>query len=255
MPTEIKMPALSPTMEEGKLARWLVKEGDEVASGDIIAEIETDKATMEFEAVDEGVIASIAVAEGTEKVKVGTVIATITVEGEDAAEAERAPAQAGTSAEPIPARAESVEAPSSPLSSAHVANEKSSPLTSSGQSDSRIVASPLARRLAAEKGVDLESVNGSGPHGRIIKADVDGATPGTAKPAAAPRQAANTSAPPTEAVKAATVLVGAHYQPSVRRILKLIEADTDRNLKQLLGEAINDLAVKYGKPQPYGGEA
>jgi hypothetical protein len=88
-----------------------------------------------------------------------------------------------------------------------------------------------------------------------VLASAAGKAQSPAKPAAAPRQAANTSAPPTEAVKAATVLVGAHYQPSVRRILKLIEADTDRNLKQLLGEAINDLAVKYGKPQPYGGEA
>ncbi len=186
MPTEIKMPALSPTMEEGKLARWLVKEGDEVASGDIIAEIETDKATMEFEAVDEGVIASIAVPEGTEKVKVGTVIATITVEGEP----DQAPSKAASTEKAPQAK----EAPALAVTQQEVKPVAPPPIASAPPAlpakDGRIVASPLARRLAAEKGVDLEGVSGSGPHGRIIKADVDGATPGTAKPAAAPPAAA-----------------------------------------------------------------
>ncbi len=147
MPTEIKMPALSPTMEEGKLARWLVKEGDEVASGDIIAEIETDKATMEFEAVDEGVIASIAVAEGTEKVKVGTVIATLTVEGEE----KGVPAQAGTS----PEKAQVNEAPAlaaaqqeaKPAASPSPAASAPPPLPAKEGRDSSIAAgAPACRR-------------------------------------------------------------------------------------------------------------
>jgi pyruvate dehydrogenase E2 component (dihydrolipoamide acetyltransferase) len=187
MPTEIKMPALSPTMEEGKLAKWLVKEGDEVSSGDILAEIETDKATMEFEAVDEGVIVSIAVPEGTEKVKVGTVIATLAGENEG----DGVPAKAGTSGEEKPPQ----EAPASAGAQASVvaapppAAASPTPPAAIQHKDGRIVASPLAKRLAAEKGVDLGQVSGSGPHGRIVKADVDSAAPGTAKPAAAPAAA------------------------------------------------------------------
>jgi len=183
MPIAIKMPALSPTMEEGTLARWLVKVGDKVRSGDIMAEIETDKATMEFEAVDEGTIADIAVAEGTEGVKVGTVIATLAEEGEDVAAAKVAAPAPAPAARPEPAHAEPVEvraptpAPSAP------------PSTSSGRADvgggDRVIASPLAKRIAADKGIDLAGVTGSGPNGRIVKADVEGAKPGAAAPAAA----------------------------------------------------------------------
>src|SRR5690606_12452056 len=178
-----KMPALCPTREEGTLAKWLVQVGDKVSSGDIMAEIETDKATMEFEAVDEGVIADIAVPEGTEGVKVGAVIATLAEEGEDPAsvksaggEAEAAPAPAPTSpaTPPQPVRAEPVEAPS--FSSPEA---KGGPSTSSGQTEvgrgDRIVASPLAKRIAANKGIDLAAVKGSGPGGRIVKADVESA--------------------------------------------------------------------------------
>ena len=166
MPIEIKMPALSPTMEFGKLAKWLVKEGDMVASGDLLAEIETDKATMEFEAVDEGKVLSLAVPEGTENVKVGTVIATIS--GED------------DSASPPPTS--KVEAPAPPPAIAAPAMAKAAPAAPAGD---RVIASPLAKRLAAEKGVDLAALTGSGPNGRIVKADVEGATPGSApaKPA------------------------------------------------------------------------
>jgi pyruvate dehydrogenase E2 component (dihydrolipoamide acetyltransferase) len=178
MPTEIKMPALSPTMEEGTLARWLVKEGDEVAPGDVIAEIETDKATMEFEVVDEGVIASITVPEGTEKVKVGTVIAMLAGDGEDAGDPKAA---APTS--PEEGTAEAPRPEEKPQVKEKAAQSATAP---SSAKEGRIVASPLARRLAAEKGVDLQGVSGSGPHGRIVKADVAGAAPGTAKPAAAP---------------------------------------------------------------------
>ncbi len=163
MPIEIKMPALSPTMEEGTLARWLVKAGDAVHSGDILAEIETDKATMEFEAVEESVVSSIAVPAGTEGVKVGTVIATLAGEGEDASAA----VPVATKAEPAPAPAPVMEEPVAPPPAAV------SPALPRASSGDRIIASPLAKRIAAEKGIDLSSVAGSGPNGRIVKADVD----------------------------------------------------------------------------------
>ncbi|KMS63856.1 biotin/lipoyl-containing protein, partial [Sphingobium baderi] len=162
MSKTIQMPALSPTMEEGTLAKWLVKEGDAVSSGDLLAEIETDKATMEFEAVDEGTIAKILVAEGTEGVKVGAVIAILAEEGEDVAQAAKDGGQ--PDAAPAP-KAKAAPAP---------------------KAEDRVKASPLARRLAQEKGVDLASVAGSGPNGRIVKADLEGAKPGVAAPAAAP---------------------------------------------------------------------
>lgn len=185
MPIAIKMPALSPTMEEGTLAKWLVKVGDRVSSGDIMAEIETDKATMEFEAVDEGVITAIEVAEGTEGVKVGTVIATIAGEDED------------VGAAPIPApKAEAAPAPAAPPavtpSPAPIAPAAPSPAAKSGE---RIIASPLAKRIAADKGIDLKSVQGSGPHGRIVKADVEGATPGAVSAVPAPAAVATSTAP------------------------------------------------------------
>jgi len=168
MPTEIKMPALSPTMEEGTLAKWLVKVGDKVSSGDIMAEIETDKATMEFEAVDEGTVVSISVAEGTEGVKVGTVIATIA--GDDDDDAAPAPVAAPLAAAPAPAPAP-VSA-TAPVAAAPAPVPAAAPAAASGD---RVVASPLARRIATEKGIDLTAIQGSGPHGRIIKADLDGA--------------------------------------------------------------------------------
>lgn len=170
MPIELKMPALSPTMEEGTLAKWLVKVGDTVKSGDLIAEIETDKATMEFEAVDEGVIASIAVAEGTEGVKVGTVIATIAGEGEEASAQPVTPAKAGASSDD---GASGMAGPRLRGDDEKPVVPVSAPLkTASGD---RIIASPLARRLAAAQGIDLASVRGSGPNGRIVKADLAGA--------------------------------------------------------------------------------
>ena len=190
MPIAIKMPALSPTMEEGTLTKWLVKVGDKVSSGDIMAEIETDKATMEFEAVDEGVITAIEVAEGTEGVKVGTVIAMVAGEDEDTSAAPAAKAAVSVAPTPGPARAEPVEAPKAqPAPTAR-------PATGSGRAgESRVIASPLAKRIAAERGVDLAAVQGSGPHGRIIKADVEGATPGAAAPAVAAAAVPAASAP------------------------------------------------------------
>jgi len=182
MATEILMPALSPTMEEGTLAKWLVKEGDVVKSGQILAEIETDKATMEFEAVDEGIVGRLLVAEGTAGVKVNTPIAVMLEEGEglDAAPAPAKPAPAAAPAKPAPAAAPaSAPAASAPVAAAPAAN----PASVSGTA--RVFASPLARRIAAEKGLDLSTVKGSGPHGRIIKTDVEGAKAAVAAPVAA----------------------------------------------------------------------
>ncbi len=201
MPTEILMPALSPTMEEGTLAKWLVKEGDTVASGDIMAEIETDKATMEFEAVDEGTIGKILVAEGSEGVKVNTPIAVLLEEGESADDiSDAAPAAAATEA-PAPAAAPKAEAPSATPAPA-------APATADG---SRIFASPLARRIAADKGLDLAAIKGSGPRGRIVKADVENATaqPAAAAPAAT---AAPTAAAPALSSGPAADAVIAMYE-------------------------------------------
>ena len=185
MPTEILMPALSPTMEEGTLAKWLVKEGDTVSSGDLLAEIETDKATMEFEAVDEGVIGKLLVAEGSEGVKVNVPIAVLLEEGESADDIGSAPAAA-----PAPTAAPAAEA----AAAAPAAAEKPAPAPAAPSHDgNRVFASPLARRIAAEKGLDLSAIKGSGPKGRIVKADVENAKPGAA-PAAAPAAAASAPA-------------------------------------------------------------
>jgi len=193
MPIEILMPALSPTMEEGTLAKWLVKEGDTVQSGDLLAEIETDKATMEFEAVDDGVIGKILIAEGSEGVKVNTAIAVLLEDGETAADIgtastpapEATPADAGTKA--APAGGSAVVAAPAPAA----------PAAADG---SRVFASPLARRIAADKGLDLSQIAGSGPRGRIVKSDVENAT---AKPAA-PVAAAAPAAAPAPVAAAAT---------------------------------------------------
>ena len=207
MSIEIKMPALSPTMEEGTLAKWLVKEGDTVKSGDIMAEIETDKATMEFEAVDEGVIAKILVSEGSDNVKVGTVIAILAEEGEDASSVQ-APSKSETPAPANPMPTDPTD-PNKTGSEAKPAErtleqaEDHGKPADSGKPASnggRAIASPLARRIASQKGLDLSALTGSGPNGRIVKADVENAQPGQAK-AAAP--AASTSAPAETAAAAA----------------------------------------------------
>ncbi len=197
MPIAIQMPALSPTMEEGTLAKWLVKVGDKVSSGDIMAEIETDKATMEFEAVDEGTIAHIQVEEGTEGVKVGTVIATLAEDGEDVGDVEPISADG---AAPSPAASEEKKeepAPAASPSPSPAPTPASAPEASAGpapaKDDERIIASPLARRIAEQKGIDLSGVKGSGPNGRIVKADVESARAGAA--AAAPAASAKEAAP------------------------------------------------------------
>jgi pyruvate dehydrogenase E2 component (dihydrolipoamide acetyltransferase) len=201
MATELKMPALSPTMEEGTLAKWLVKEGDDVKSGDILAEIETDKATMEFEAVDEGKIAKILVPEGTDGVKVGAPIAILAGEGEDAKAAANAAPKADTAppappkAPPPPKADQTPKAP--PNSPAPPPKAAEAPPPSAAavprSEGERVKASPLARRLAQAQGIDLTSIQGSGPGGRIVRADVDsaaGKAPGAAPaPAGAPAAA------------------------------------------------------------------
>ena len=193
MPIEIKMPALSPTMEQGKLARWLVKEGDTVASGDLLAEIETDKATMEFEAVDEGTILSLAVPAGADDIKVGTVIATLASEDE------------GQSAPP-PAPAAAPPAPPVAAAPAPVAAAPSVAPTAPTAKGDRVIASPLAKRLAAGKGVERAALAGSGPNGRSVKADVEAAEGGTApKPAAAAPAPAPVAAPAAAAAAPAAV--------------------------------------------------
>ena len=229
MALDIKMPALSPTMEEGTLAKWLVKVGDTVSSGDVMAEIETDKATMEFEAVDEGVIAEILIEEGTEGVKVGAVIARLAVEGEDAAPApapasapaEEAPAADGPAATPTARKlaelngvdlagitgtgpkgkitkedVEALIAKSGGTPAVPAPTPTPAPASPPAASGERIVASPLAKRIAADKGIDLAQVKGTGPNGRIVKDDVENFTPAAAPAAAAaPAQAASAPAP------------------------------------------------------------
>ena len=198
MPIAIKMPALSPTMEEGTLSKWLVKVGDQVSAGDIMAEIETDKATMEFEAVDEGIIAHIQVEEGAEGVAVGTVIATLAEEGEDPADVKPA---GGGDAAPAPAPAkEQAAAPAPAPAPEPAAALATNPAPAPAPSGDRIIASPLAKRIAEQKGIDLSSVKGSGPNGRIVKADVEGAKPGAA---AAPAASAPAASPAPAAAPAA----------------------------------------------------
>ncbi|WP_299376696.1 pyruvate dehydrogenase complex dihydrolipoamide acetyltransferase [uncultured Tateyamaria sp.] len=185
MPTEILMPALSPTMEEGTLAKWLVKEGDTVSSGDLLAEIETDKATMEFEAVDEGVVGKILVAEGSEGVKVNTPIAVLLEDGESADDI-------GTTSAPTAAAAAPEAAEPEASAPAEAPQSAPAPVAADGN---RIFSSPLARRIAAQKGIDLSQIKGSGPRGRIVKADVENAQPQAEAPAVASAPAAAAPAP------------------------------------------------------------
>ncbi|MFK7791731.1 MAG: pyruvate dehydrogenase complex dihydrolipoamide acetyltransferase [Devosiaceae bacterium] len=189
MPINILMPALSPTMEEGNLAKWLVKEGDSVTSGDVLAEIETDKATMEVEAVDEGTVGKIVVPDGTTGVKVNELIAVLLEEGEDVSaidtsSASVAPAASSPAPEQVPTPAAAPSAPAGPA-----------PVVGS----SRVIASPLARRIAAQNGVDLSTVKGTGPRGRIVKADVEGLSASTAasSASASPTASAPAKAAPT----------------------------------------------------------
>ncbi|WP_422038504.1 pyruvate dehydrogenase complex dihydrolipoamide acetyltransferase [Roseibium sp.] len=209
MPINITMPALSPTMEEGNLAKWLVKEGDQVSAGDVIAEIETDKATMEVEAVDEGTVGKIVVPEGTAGVKVNELIAVLLEDGEDAGSIDTASASPAPAAAAAPAEAPAAAAPASaapaPAGPAPVAND-----------GSRIFASPLARRLAKLNSLDLSALTGTGPHGRIVKRDIEAAVAaGTGK-----------AAPAAEAPKAAASAPAPATGPSADQVLKLFDEDS-----------------------------
>ena len=201
MPINITMPALSPTMEEGNLAKWLVKEGDKVSPGDVIAEIETDKATMEVEAVDEGTVAKIVVPAGTEGVKVNALIAVLAADGEDASAAAKGDGGAAPKAEAPKAEAKA-EAPAPASQAAPAPAAKPAAANGAASSaDARTFASPLARRIAKDAGVDLTSVSGTGPHGRVVKADVEAAIAGGGAKPAAPAAAAPSAGSAAPAVK------------------------------------------------------
>ena len=203
MTIDVLMPALSPTMQEGTLAKWHVKVGDTVKSGDVIAEIETDKATMEVEAVDEGKVDAILVEEGAQNVKVNTPIARLAEEGEAAAPAPKAAAPAPAAPPPPAPKSEAAPAPKPAAQPAPP--PAAAPAAVATAEGDRVLASPLARRLAEEKGVQLSAVQGSGPHGRVIAADVEGAKPGAAAPAApATPQPAAAAAPKPAAAPAPT---------------------------------------------------
>ena len=213
MALEIFMPALSPTMEEGTLAKWLVAEGDRVQSGDLLAEIETDKATMEFEAVDEGVIGKLLVTEGTANVKVNSAIAILLEEG-DAADATASPAQSTAAAAPLAMEASTAKAP------APTAAPSAAPAAAKSNDGTRIFASPLARRIAADQGLDLAKITGSGPKGRIIKADVSDA-PATASVHAAATMAPAPVASATASSPVSAASVEALYQGRSYKTLSL----------------------------------
>ncbi|AQQ06640.1 pyruvate dehydrogenase complex dihydrolipoamide acetyltransferase [Roseibium algicola] len=219
MPINITMPALSPTMEEGNLAKWLVKEGDQVSAGDVIAEIETDKATMEVEAVDEGTVGKIVVPAGTSGVKVNELIAVLLEDGEDASSIDTS----GGSAAPASSSGGD-KAPAVPESSPAIevgAKAATDPVPAPKAADgNRIFSSPLARRLAQLNGLDLKALSGSGPHGRIVKRDIEAAlAAGTGK--AAPAAAAAAAEAP-KAAAAPAMATG----PSADQVLKLFDKDS-----------------------------
>ena len=196
MPIQILMPALSPTMTEGKLATWLKSKGDAVAAGDVLCEIETDKATMEVEAIDEGTLGKILVAEGSEGVAVNTPIAVILEDGEDAAALEGMTAAAA----PTPQTPETPQMPEAPPEPAAAPVTPPAPAMPAAAAGERVFASPLARRMAEKAGLDLASIAGSGPHNRIVKHDVEAVLAGgVARPAAAPPRSAAPTASPVSA--------------------------------------------------------
>lgn len=262
MPINILMPALSPTMEKGNLARWLKKEGDKVKSGDVLAEIETDKATMEVEAIDEGVLAKIVVAEGTQDVAVNQLIAIIASEGEDV----KAVANSGGA----PAKAEAAPAAAAPTASAPTPAAAPAAPAAKANGAGRIASSPLARRLVKEAGLDLSAISGTGPHGRIVERDVKAAQAGGGAKAPAP-QGSKPSAPAL-AKGMSDETIKKLYEPgsfeeiphdSMRKVIasRLVEAKqtiphfyltVDCNLDALLAarEAINAAAPKNKDKQP-----
>jgi pyruvate dehydrogenase E2 component (dihydrolipoamide acetyltransferase) len=241
MPTNILMPALSPTMEKGNLAKWVKKEGDKVAAGDVLAEIETDKATMEVEAVDEGTLAKIVVPEGTQDVPVNQVIAVLAGEGEDVKAAASAATGAGQKAAPPKAEAKPAEAKAAetkpaeaPKQAAPTAAPRSAPTPAPAAAPSqgeRLFASPLAKRLAKEGNIDLSRVQGSGPHGRVVARDIEAAKSGGAQKAPAAAAAAPLAQPPSDDKVMALFEQGSYEvipHDNIRKIIarRLVEAKT-----------------------------
>ena len=258
MPINITMPALSPTMEEGNLARWLVKEGDNVSAGDVIAEIETDKATMEVEAVDEGVIAKILIPEGAEAVKVNAPIAVLAEEGEDVAEAAKAGGNSGGGKQETFAVAASAPAESAAPGPVAAAN---------GSGGNRTFASPLARRIAKDAGIDVAAISGTGPKGRVVKADVEAAIASGGAAAKSVQAAAGTATPkPISDDAALKLFEGGSYElvghdtmrkTIARRLVEAkstvphfyltIECELDALLK-LRGDLNKSAPVRDGRP-------
>ena len=270
MPINILMPALSPTMEEGNLAKWNVKVGDKVKSGDVIAEIETDKATMEVESIDEGTVGQLLVPEGAQGVKVNALIAVLLADGEDAsaisAAPEAAPAPAAEASAPAAAPAPAAAAPATAAPAA--------PAPAPAQSGERVFASPLARRIAKDAGIDIAKITGSGPHGRVVQADVEAAKKGgaakAAPAAAAPAPAAATAAPahsgPTDAQTLKLFAEGSYdlvphdnmRKTIARRLTEskqnvphfYVTVDTDLDALLALREQINGSASKDAEGKP-----
>lgn len=239
MAVQILMPALSPTMTDGTLGKWLLKEGDEVSSGDVMAEIETDKATMEFEAVDEGVIAKILVQDGTEGVAVNTPIAILAEDGESVEDAIAAVGSGG--AAPAPAAAASAPAEEAPATAPAPAAPQVP--AAPAQSGTRIFASPLARRMAANEGLDLAQLSGSGPHGRIVKRDIAKAlAEGTGKAAALTATApAPAAAVPAAATAAAAPPVLSADDP-IFKLLPEAEAVPHSNMRKTIAKRLTESA-------------
>ena len=271
MPINILMPALSPTMEKGNLAKWLKKEGDKIKSGDVIAEIETDKATMEVEAVDEGILAKIVVEAGAQDVAVNALIGIIAAEGEDVKAAAAGGGAAPAAAAPAPVTAAPVAAAAASNGGGHVVGNSVQATPPSG--GSRVFASPLAKRIAKDAGINLAGLAGSGPHGRIVMADVEAAKAGGAKiiplptaaaAPAAPAAAAMPSGPSADAVK--KLFADGSYEEVphdgmrktiARRLLEskqtvphfYLTVDCELDALLALREQINKAApVKDGKP-------
>ena len=286
MAIQILMPALSPTMTEGKLSKWLVKEGDEVASGDVVAEIETDKATMELEVADEGKVGKLLIEEGVEGIAVNKPIAILMEEGEDAsaldaavksaasAEAATPPAEAPPAPTPEPAPAAAAAAPAAPAPASPAPAPQAPAAAAPAMADGRVFSSPLARRMAEQAGLDLALLSGSGPHGRIVKSDVEAAVAagtGVAAPAAAPAAAAPVAAPapvPAEIVAPYTEVPNSSMRKVIARRLseskrtiphfyltvdceidRLLELRKELNAKSPEGEgaykiSVNDFVVR-----------
>lgn len=265
MAVQILMPALSPTMTDGTLARWLVAEGDAVRSGDVIAEIETDKATMEVEALDDGVIAKLVVAEGSQNVAVNALIALLAEEGEDVAEAAKLADNSAASTPQAPAEAPAaVETPAveTPITAPTAAPAPAAPPQTSNRAGNRVFASPLARRIAADAGLDIASVTGTGPHGRIIRADVEDAlATGISSPAMASPAASGVSMPaqserfePHTAMRRVIAERLQHSKQNAPHFYLTVECEIDNLLeaRKALNEAapegvkisVNDMVVK-----------